>query len=219
MHRIKRNLLPIFLLLVFASIVIVFRSGLMSYLIEPIATMLWVVWRILSSVDQRIVWFALVGISAFLGVRPFLSMKERQPKPAYRQAGAALSRVQRWQVILEDAFLGENERDALRDALKNLSLKIIAQNHPSDMNEVEATIAEIYADLSPAARQYLFPSRDMDGKFSLSRLRISEIYSAGWFRKRPPKSTRQDFIWIEEIVETLEDDLDITRNLETNHEG
>ena len=144
MDKIKKSLLPLFILFLFVSLVVIFRSSLLTNIVEPVVLILWLFWRIISSVDQSIYWVILIIFCTILVIRIIPYRKERTSNSAYDYSYTPVSRVEYWQKLIIDADLGKNESEYLRDSLKELLINVISQAERSGSWDSEKTVAEKY---------------------------------------------------------------------------
>ena len=182
-NMIRKFLLSLLILFLFVSIVIIFRSFLIDNIIEPVALLLWLVWRIISSVDQNIYWIVLIFFVVIIFLRLIPPGNEKSHISAYNYTYEAFSRVEHWQMLIWDSALGWIESEYLRDGLKELLMAVIAQVEHSDTSDSEEVIAKGKVSLSPAARRYLFPPSGENRVFSINFQRNSLFFVPRWLRR------------------------------------
>jgi len=209
MDRIKKYLLPLFILLLFVSLVVIFRSSLLTNIVEPVVLILWLFWRILSSVDQSIYWVVLIIFSSILVIRIIPYRKEQPSNTAYDYSYTPVNRVEYWQKLLIEADLGKNESEYLRDSLKELLISVITQVRRSDSSNPEEIIAERSASLPLEARRYLFPPGGKNGTFYMDHQRNLRFFIPGWIRRWARKYVLEDYGLIDETINWMETELEI----------
>jgi len=107
------------------GIVIVFRDYLLAYLVQPIAQLGWLLWRIIASVDQYIYWVGLIILSSIFIIR-FVLWREGDDAPsAYPEFSLPPSRIEFWQALIENAAL---DRSAKQELNKNL-IRLLHDGH------------------------------------------------------------------------------------------
>ncbi len=208
-NMIRKFLLSLLILFLFVSIVIIFRSFLMHYIIEPVALLIWLVWRIISSVDQNIYWIVLIVFCVIIFLRLIPPGNEKSHISAYNYTYEAFSRVEHWQRLIWDSALGRIESEYLRDGLKELLIAVSAQNERSDTPDSEEVIAKGKVSLSPAARRYLFPSSGENRVSSINSQRNSLFFVPRQLRRWGRKFVHQDHTLIDEILSQMETELEI----------
>lgn len=212
MERLTKYIFPLLVLGFLASLVFIFRTFLMSNIIEPIAIFLWAIWRIISSVDQKIYWMILIIICCLPVIRLFPPEKDAITHPAYRYRYNSSNRVIYWQTLIMDANLGKDEAEYFRDNLKKLLISAFAdikQPHPIDLEEF---IASGMISLSPPARHFLFPPKVMDGLGFTSRLPDITSLLPRWLRKWVGKYFQQNTASIDEILEQIETEMELNHD-------
>jgi hypothetical protein len=136
----------------------VFPSFLASYVIEPVAVSLWLVWRVVLSVDQNVYWALLllvcggctVALLAFVGGEPPASVA---PIPHVRE-----THVARWQALMHESARTEGGEQILRARLLSLLAAALGSAEQVDSAQLEKTLASQHIWLPGEIRQYLFPA-------------------------------------------------------------
>jgi hypothetical protein len=209
MERFKKYIAPFAIVVLLVSLIIIYRSLLMVYVIEPVAVFFWIIWRAVTSVDQKLYWIILILFCAFVFIRFITSEKDTAPSSAYNYTHNSPNRVEYWQAILEDAGLGKNESEYLHDRLEKLFLAVVAQTERPDSAGSGEINAEEKISLSPAAQQYLFPPMPKVGRSSTSRRLNIMFLLPRWLRKRARMFIHQDNTLINEILTWMEAELEI----------
>lgn len=209
MDKIKKSILPLFILFLFVSLVVIFRSSLLINIVEPVVLILWLFWRIISSVDQSIYWVILIIFCAILVIRIIPFRKEQPSNSAYDYSYTPVNRVEYWQKLIIDADLGKNESEYLRDSLKALLITVITQAERTGSWDSEKTDAERSASLPLPAQRYLFPLGGKDDVFYKDHQRNIKFLIPGWIRRWARKYMPQDYSLIDEIIGWMETELEI----------
>jgi len=212
MKRINRYSLAFFVLVFILGLIICFRTFLVSNIIKPIAVLLWAVWRIVASVNQNTYWMILIVVCSILVIRLIPSGKDHTPGTAYNYKHRSPNRVEYWQTLVKDAILGEEEIERLRDNLKRLWMSGLVQEKRSDPAELEKLIETGAVPLSRETRDFLFPPKGINGIFSLRQRLDIESFIPKWFRRWAGKFTRQDTASMDEILERMEIEMEITHD-------
>lgn len=107
-----------------------------AYLIKPIATILWFVYRTFLSVNQEIYWGFVVLATLIL----LISMIPNDPKIsfplAYRNLKIEKDRVKYWEALLKSAEESEYDRRKLQHDLEILNLSIGDLVEETDEDEI-----------------------------------------------------------------------------------
>jgi hypothetical protein len=209
MERFKKYIAPFAIVVLLVSLIIIYRSLLMVYVIEPVAVLFWLIWRAVASVDQKLYWVGLILFCAIVVIRFITSEKDATPTSAYNYTHNSPNRVEYWQTILEDAVLGKNESEYLHDRLEKLFLAVVAQTERSDSAGSGEINAKEKISLSPAAQRYLFPPTPKVGRPSKSRRLNILFLLPRRLRKRARMFIHQDNTLINEILTWMEAELEI----------
>jgi hypothetical protein len=215
MDRLKKNMLPFLILIFLMGLAIGFRSFLMVNIIEPVAYLCWAIWRAAASVNQNIYWGILIVICSILMIRLIPSEKDNAAGSAYHSyhyTYKSPNRVEYWNTLIQNAVLGKDEAEQLRENLKRLLESIIAQDGRSDPTELEKLIETGTVPLSRETRDFLFPPKGMSGISSLrQRLDITSFIPKR-FHRWAGKFIRQDTVSMAEILERMEIEMEITHD-------
>lgn len=212
MDRFKKYILPFLALGSMVSLPVVFRSFFMTNLVEPVAYLLWAIWGIVRSVNQNVYWVILIIVCLLLMIRLIPPDTSNTPSRAYTSKYSRPNPVEYWQTIIQNAINGRNEAEPLRDGLKKLLEGVIAQVERSDPRSPDEIPGIGKVPLSPAAQRFLFSSKGQSGMFSENR-RFDILYFAPkWFRRWAGKFIQQDMILIDEILERMETEMEISHD-------
>jgi hypothetical protein len=207
MDRFKTNLVPVVAIVLLAALVVIFRSFFMNYIIQPIALLFWVAWRLLASVDQSLYWMILLAACLILVIR--LIPKESPDTFKVTYSYRPPNRVEHWKALITDARLGDEEREALRGSLKTLYMSARPQIDASDAKGLEEMISTTESSLSREARQYLFPPEPSGRMVAvMQRLRSLSFFPKG-LRRWAGRFIKWDTAALEEILAQIESELEI----------
>ncbi len=120
--------------------VVWFRATLLDLIIEPIASLLWALWRVLASIDQSVLWGILVLVCAGLALRlvPFGSgLHDDEERTSQAAVG---DRRAHWQSLVAAARDHEG-RMALRQILGGLAQNVAEVTRTPVQSEEPATDA------------------------------------------------------------------------------
>lgn len=212
MDRLKKNILPFLILIILVSLAIGFRAFLMANIIEPVAYLCWAIWRAVASVNQNIYWVILIIICSIIMIRFIPSGKDDPAGSAYRYTYKSPNRVEFWNTLIQNAMLGKEEAESLRDGLKKLFVSALSQVERSNGRDLEERVEAGNVSLSESTRQYLFPPKAQDKIKSASRLHGIMSLAPGWFQRWVVKFTRQETASIDEILKYMETELEISRD-------
>ena len=184
----------------------------MVNIIEPIALVFWVLWRIVWSIDQNIYWSILVVIYTILFIRIIPYLKDTYHISAYEYTEESINRVEYWKTVIEDDGLGMKKSDQLHDSINELLLSVITEEKQYESKELETMIAGRKMSFSPQASSYLYPSKDKH-RFHPTHHRRSIIsLMPKWIRSRVRKYIHQDYSLVDEILTWMENELEINND-------
>ena len=213
MSSLKIYLRPFLKLGLLLGLIIGFRSFLMINIIEPIATMLWIFWRIFYSVNQNIYWAFLIIFCIILVIRLVPAGNGSSPKSAYSHKHGSQSRVEYWQSLFTDAMMEKHGVEYLRSNLKELLLRIIDKEGQSNLTSSEKIALLREVPLPISVQDFLLPPKQKHKIFS-GGLQLHPLFSTPrWFRKWVSKFTQPDNTLIEEVLKWMESTMEISHDI------
>ena len=108
------------------------RALFITCFIEPIARILWLIYRTLLSVDQEIYWALLILSALPLTLRMFPDHTESSILSAYQYSIQENDRVAYWETLLKSAIKSERDQLVLQRNLETLQRSISAQSIEND---------------------------------------------------------------------------------------
>jgi hypothetical protein len=209
MNKTKKSLYLLLISLLIAGLVIVFRSFLMTTIIEPVALLIWLGWRILSSVDQGTYWIILILICTLLVIRLLAFSKDEASISAYNDLYRPPSRLKFWKGLIEDSVLGKNENEQLRSKLKELSINLITRDRQPESVKTDGFITAQKKSLPLVVQQNLFDQSENAANGLTKNWLIRVISLFPRFRKRGKEIMPQDYRMIDEVLTWMETELEI----------
>ena len=212
MDNLKRYMLSLLLLGILIGLAVSFRSFFMTNFIEPIAVLCWAVWRIVASVDQNFYWMILIVICVVLVIRIIPMGNDHSTSPAYTYKHESPNRVDYWQTLIKESFLGKEEGERLRGSLEKLFRSIAAKSGRIDPTAWDENDVRGKPQPSLMAMRYLFPKQETDEagflnhKFDILHLIPRRL--RGWVAKFTPRDTHA----IKEILEYLENEMELNHD-------
>lgn len=119
-------------LLVLVGLAFWTRTFFITYMIEPIARIFWLIYRTLLSVDQEIYWVLLILSALLLTIQMVPDRTEPSIRSAYQYTVQENDRVAYWESLLKAAQKSERDQLALRRNLEVLQRSISAQFSETD---------------------------------------------------------------------------------------
>jgi hypothetical protein len=205
MDRIKAYMFPLLALALLVALVDSFRTFFVTNIIQPIALMCWAIWRIIISVDQSVYWIVLIVVCSIPVLRLIPRDNAHRPKAAYDYKYQTRNRVEYWKTLITDATLGKEDAENLRESLKKLLGSVIPHIEGADPTDLEEATEIEKVPLSPRARRFLLSSNE--SKY-LSIISVSPR----WLRKWVAKFTARDSTALNEILEWMETEMEISHD-------
>jgi hypothetical protein len=139
-----------------------------------------------------------------------LPFEEGKPsKFSYTYSYKPPTRVDYCRNLIKDSVLGKNENEKLRKYLRELLVTVISQTEGITAMEVEKIIEKRTTSLSPTSHQYLFSSNVKRKLYHENKLN-TVYFLPRWLRRLGRKSVHQNNSVIDEILNLMESELEIT---------
>lgn len=208
--KISRRILWISLILGLLLLVgVLFPSFIQDNFVTPIALVLWLFWRILQSVDQKIYWAVLVfSVVTYFFTRLYRSIQEPPAVERTPLAGsnATLERINQWQLSIRLMTIETSTSSIRDDSLGKLLAALYASRQP------EAVPYEIYdalklrqIPLPESIYVFLFPDESASARSPFKRL-LQAIRDAP--RKRIRRWTGREeadyYLALEQLIDFME---------------
>jgi hypothetical protein len=202
MAAFKNYFLPSLMLGGIVFLVVRFRFFVLTNLIEPVAALCWTFWRVISGMDQKILWMFLIFSCSILVINFVFSESKKTFRSAYRDKPKPPDRVAYWQTLITNASLGGLEFESLRNDLKMLYLATIGVQADSIDFEEDSADAQT---LSPGkAPQFLFPPKGKKRPFYTRHRLNANLFVPKWLRRWTRRLSRRDYILIDEVLRWME---------------
>lgn len=122
----KNHLKIILMLAIFGLLgLYVWQADLINtYVLEPVARILWLFYRALRVVDQKTYWLMLIFFVLFLILRILPKNNEFPIRPSYKKSNQKHDRVFDWETMIKGSKVNQYERLRLVHSLQTLSQSI-----------------------------------------------------------------------------------------------
>ena len=191
---------------------ILFRPYLAAYFVQPAAVVLWMLWQILLSVDQRVLWGILVFLSTSYAIYPVLRIRSSsvgQSLPA--ETGPTLDRTSYWRTSIlytTDAIEAPN---VLKRDLAQLLVSMYSTRRPETPRlETYQALRQGRIPLPDPVHAFLFPAEPSTEKRSAAQL-LQIIWQTPdrWARRWTGQEVAEYHRSIEEVLTLIEAALEI----------
>jgi hypothetical protein len=214
MNKTRRTSLIILLFVLLLILVLLFRSIIMANVVTPLALVVWVAWRTVLSVDQKIYWGMLIFSAFFyvfyrLAVEPAVVDKTRPSG-----SNATLENVRYWR----NSILFTSDEIEQANLLKRSLGEMLARMYGTQQNE--AASFEIYDGLKrhqiPLPEHiynFLFPDESSGSGLSIMKvlqtiLDTPRIYIRRWTHRDVVEYYRS----IDEVLTFMEAFMEVNYN-------
>ncbi len=201
-------------------LLVVFRLQLMTFVLEPIALLLWAAWRIVAAVDQHVYWILLVIIAAALLLRLIPSDADGAPvHPSYRASARPLSRIESWQAVLGKAHAPQSDREGLRHQLQKLGVAVVEATERHRQQDLWAkAVASDSGNLPDSLRRLFLAFDAKPGAAARLRGWLAQLLPPALRLRLAAGDNRRDFRIADEILAWMEADLEIPADRNTGGE-
>lgn len=202
------------------GLVVMFRSPIMAFVLQPIALLLWAVWRLVAAVDQHIYWIILVVIAAALLLRLIPSDADAAPlHPAYTPSARPRGRIESWQVVLGEAHSPEPLPGALRDSLLKLSASVVEATERHRQQDLWAKAVPGDSGTLPDSLRRLFVALNAQpGPAARLRHWLAPLLPPALRFKLAAGDRQRDLVIADEILAWMEADLEMLADQNTGGE-
>jgi hypothetical protein len=214
-------LIPILGLLLLLGLI--FRQAVMTNVIEPLATVAWLLLRILIlSIDQQVYWWGLIFVVVlWAALLPLKAPKTDETTPL-TDSNPSLENVSHWRAsILANLNAGE-ERDTIRRELLWLLSAQYASQQPRAASasnyEIREALKQKQIPLPEHVYRFLFPPETLEkprgfiqdplGKLQRSVISISQAPQK-WMRRWSGQESAEYYRSIDEVLVLIETSLEM----------
>jgi hypothetical protein len=126
----RRTSVVILILVLLVLLGILFRTFILTNFVTPAALVLWVFWRVLQSVDQKVYWVGLIFAgSLYIFVRLTRETGEAE-KISWAEANATLENVRSWRISILMTRDESDRPNLLTNNLRSVLSAIYAVKQP-----------------------------------------------------------------------------------------
>jgi hypothetical protein len=150
------------LLLCLAVIVVlgfVFRLFVMDNIVQPITLVAWAVWRVISSVNQKIYWGFVIAISLFLVIRMIPPESPNIHNQIEDDRPTAENGYSTWLSKLASAISDRNSLEELKQRLVDLYSAFVVQKDKVSPMDVEEILRSKGLPISEGGQLFFSPKK------------------------------------------------------------
>lgn len=185
----RKTILPVLLFISISGIVVFLaRTFLYRNLILPLSQVVWYLIRLVSVIDQKVIWSILIAVVFFASLILLWRQRTEVSETAYPDTERTEDRLAYWQRQIMDADRDVSYRAALQHKLQTMEEVMFVQLESHSQNE----------HVLPAAK----PT-------SLARIRQAGMILLNHLQPKRPKLVDREFERsLDQILETLESRLE-----------
>ncbi len=219
MKTTQRITLIVLILGILVCLGILFRDFLFENFIRPISLMVWILLRVLSSVDQNIYW----GVLLFAGLILLLLRLGRTPGGAEQEPPpdtfSALENIQYWRTAIMVTHSEMTEVNVLKRYLGKMLATAYAVNTPGRANlEIYNALKLRQIPLPEPVYAFLFPGvLPTSGRSLRQVLQSIRRLPQRWARRLSGRELDEYYKSIEEVMAYIESTLEVKNDDEESN--
>ena len=153
---------------------LLFPSFIQDNFVTPIALVLWLFWRILQSIDQKIYWVLLVfSVVTYFVARLYRWIQEPPALEITSPSGsnATLERINQWKLSIRLMTIETSTSSVLEDSLGKMLAALYASKQSEAVQyEIYDALKRRQIPLPESVYTFLFPDESAGAKWSVKRL-------------------------------------------------
>jgi hypothetical protein len=212
MKHPRRSVLILLLLALGLLLAFLFRSFLLENLVRPVALVLWLIWRVLLSFNQRVVWSLLIFAALFYVSIRFSQhgLADSKPAPA-PDSHLTLANIEYWRTFVS---LTASEKARVNVLKQNLVEMLVSMYVPSQPKtpywEVSEALRQRQIPLPENVYTFLFPPGPPAGRPTFQQV-LQNLWRlpARWSRQWSGRAEAEYYRSIDEVLKFMETSLEI----------
>jgi hypothetical protein len=191
---------------------VLFRFYLFEYIVRPVAVVLWVLWQIVLSVDQRVLWGLLIFSAVSYAVQRLVRIPsgsaEQTPRP---DSNATLDRVRYWRTSILYTTDEIERPNILKHDLEQMLVAVYASKQPETSRlEIYKALRLLQFPLPEHIYAFLFPAEPSGSKRSIKQI-LQTFWQTPkrWARRRAGRDVAEYYNSIEDVLTLIESTLEI----------
>ncbi len=207
-----RTILIILLAGLLLLLAFLFRAFLLENFVRPVALVLWLLWRVLLSIDQRVVWSVLIFAALIFGLIRLAQSGLVEGKPApVPDAYLTLANIEYWRTFILLTADEQAQVNILKQNLVEILTVMINTNQPDQPHwEVIEGLKKRQIPLPGDVHAFLFPPRPLAHRPSFRQaLQNLARLPARWAARRSRRRPAEYYRSIDEVLTFMESSLEI----------
>jgi len=159
MKSAHKTLAITFFLVFVIILVIFFRPFLQTNIVEPLVLVIWLIFRVIASVDQKIYWGILVFLSCYLIIRNFVVKTESSTGFAKTLPKEPVRGVEFWRSAFESATYEKENFHLLRQNMKDLLVSAVMQKEHLTNTQAQTALDDKQLPLPDSVYAFIYPPK------------------------------------------------------------
>ena len=215
MKNPRRTTLILLLLGIILLLAFVFRLFLLENFIKPVALVFWLVWRVLQSFDQGVVWSLLILAAVFYLIIRLAGLELADPKPVLvLDANLTLANIGFWRTFILMTADEKARVNILKQNLVEMLVAMYTSRQPdTPVWEVTEALRQRQIPLPEHIHTFLFPPLPPTGRPSFRQvLQTLRGLPARWSRQLSGRALAEYYRSIDEVLNFMESSLEINHD-------
>jgi hypothetical protein len=212
MKNSRRAVLIILLVCLLLPLAYLFRDFLLENLVRPVALVLWLVWQVLLSFDQRVIWSVLIFAALMVGILRLAlqGLSDIKPAPA-PDSHLTLANIEYWRTFILMTADEQAQVNIMKQNLLEILTALYTSRNPETPHwEVVEALKQRQIPLPDAIYAFLFPPRPLAGRPSFKQMLQSlQRLPARWARQSSGRAAAEYYQSIDEVLTFMESSLEI----------
>ncbi len=211
MNISRRTTVIVLFLGLFLVLGILVRSFILENVVKPFALVLWAIWRILLSVDQKYYWGLLIFSAMF-----YLFYRLSREPAVFKQShqsnfNATLETVSYWRNSILFTSDEIDQANVLKRSLGDMLATLYAAKQPGTASfEIYAALKRRHLPLPEEIYDFLFPSELSGSVGPLKQVLLKIRQTPGkWMRRWTRRDLAEYYRSIDEVITFMETSMEI----------
>jgi hypothetical protein len=212
-----RRISPIIIILLLGLVLlsgVLFHSFILEILVRPLALVVWLSWRVLLSIDQKVYWALLIFLALFYALICLVPGPVASERSVPTEPSITLDGVHGWHMSICFPAGGVENPTLLRHALE----KMLVTMYTSKQSElpywqVHEALKQRQIPLPEPVYAFLFPAEPPPGRQSFKRILQAIWHAPGKLARRwAGRDVTEFYQSIEQVLNFMESSLEINRD-------
>lgn len=204
MKSTHKALVITFFLVFIIILVIFFRPFLQTNIVEPLVLIIWLIFRVIASVDQKIYWGILVFLSCYLIIRNFVVKTESTTGFAKTLPKEPVRGVEFWRLAFESAAYEKGNLHLLRQNMKDLLVSAVMQKEHLNKAQAQTALDEKQLPIPDSVYAFIYPPKNSGDSWKEKINSWTKKHIPAALRRWNSGAAREHYQSIEEVLQWME---------------